>query len=264
MQELNQAPREKLAALKGIFTDIDETLSTRGKLTASAYQALWDLREAGLKVVPVTGRAAGWCDHIGRFWPVDAVVGENGGFYFYDDGKKLHRRFLYSEAQRQAFRKKLEILRQEILGEVPGCAVASDQLYREYDLAVDFCEDVPPLGEKAIQKIKALFERQGATAKISSIHVNGWFGDFDKLSMAKICARERWNIDLETEPEAFCFCGDSPNDAPMFDFFPLSFGMANVRPFLDRIDTPPKYITPSESGAGFVETARRILEAKGL
>lgn len=264
MIEIDQLDPRQLTGLRGIFSDIDDTISTRGKITPEAFQSLWDLHEAGLYVVIVTGRPAGWCDHIARFWPVDAVVGENGGFYFRYDGKKLERRFLYDGAQRAEFRGRLEAVRDRILAEVPGCGIASEQPYREYDLAIDFCEDVPPLGREQVVRIKEIFEEAGAHAKISSIHVNGWYGDFDKLSTSRLCARECFGVDLDTQNEAFAFCGDSPNDEPMFTFFRISFAMANFRPFTDLVEALPTYVTSEPCGAGFRQVADRILEARAL
>ncbi|MDP2361144.1 MAG: HAD-IIB family hydrolase, partial [bacterium] len=169
-------PRESARALAVLFTDIDDTISSGGRITAEAYAALWKAREAGLRVVPVTGRPAGWCDHIARMWPVDGVIGENGGLVFRLEEGRMARHFLYDGATRARFRVRLEAVREEILRRVPGAGIASDQAYREYDLAVDFCEDVPRLPLEEAQRIKAIFEEHGATAKISSIHVNGWFG----------------------------------------------------------------------------------------
>jgi HAD superfamily hydrolase (TIGR01484 family) len=234
-----------------VLLDIDDTLSTRGKLTAEAFAALWRLREARFSIGVVTGRPAGWCDHIARFWPVDAVIGENGAFYFYHDGSKLRQRFLQTPAERAESRAKLEALRDRILAEVPGTAVASDQPYRESDLAIDFCEDVPRLQDTAVRKIKQLFEAAGAHAKISSIHVNGWFGSFDKLSMATLWAQEQLGSNLAKERETYIYCGDSPNDEPMFAFFPWSFGMANIEPFIPMMKHAPAFICSRECGAGF-------------
>lgn len=252
----------RLRGLTGVLTDIDDTLSTRGKLTAEAFDAIWRLHDAGVRVVMVTGRPAGWCDHIARFWPVDAVIGENGGLYFYHDGEKLHRRYLHDDATRADFRQRLEAVRERILTEIPGAGIASDQPYREYDLAIDFCEDVAPLEDEQVARIKKLFEEAGAHAKISSIHVNGWFGDFDKLSTARLWATEQLGVDLDERRDALAYCGDSPNDEPMFAYFPLSFGMANVRPFLSMMDSPPAIVTNSECGAGFREVADLVLRAR--
>ena len=118
---------------------------------------------------------------------------------------------------------------------MPGAAIASDQLYREADLAIDFREDVEPLPPEAIDRIVALFHEAGAVAKVSSIHVNGWFGQYDKLSMTRVFVRDALGLDLETTRSLFVFCGDSPNDEPMFRFFPYGCGVANVRDFASRM-----------------------------
>jgi HAD superfamily hydrolase (TIGR01484 family) len=233
-------------------------------LTAQAYAALERLHEAGLLVVPITGRPAGWCDHIARMWPVDAVVGENGAFYFRYDSprRRLIKRFLASDAERAESRRRLVELERKILAEVPGSAIASDQLYRESDLAIDYREDVDPLPRRAIDRIVALFEEVGATAKASSIHVNGWFGAYDKLAMTRIMLAECFEIDLDTEREAFVFVGDSPNDAPMFAYFPNAVGVANVRDLEDRLAAAPAYVTTGRGGAGFAELAEALIAAR--
>jgi HAD superfamily hydrolase (TIGR01484 family) len=250
-------PEAVRAGIACVLTDIDDTLSTHGKVGSAAFRALEDLRAAGKLVIPITGRPAGWCDHIARMWPVDAVVGENGAFYMrYDPAaRKLRRRFIVDDAQRAVDRRRLAEIGESILEAVPGCALASDQHYRESDLAIDFCEDVPALPRAAVDRIVALMQAQGMTARISSIHVNGWFGDYDKLGMTRTLLAEAFGIHLDGERERFVFVGDSPNDAPMFAFFPHSVGVANVRAWLDRIATPPTYVTDGEGGAGFAEVA---------
>jgi HAD superfamily hydrolase (TIGR01484 family) len=262
---LASLPTAALAKVRGVFADIDDTITTEGKLTAAAYAALERLHASGLIVVPITGRPAGWCDHIARMWPVDAVVGENGAFWFAHDGaeRKLVKRFLDDDATRAANRARLVAVRDRILTEVRGTALASDQLYREADLAIDFCEDVPRLPEAAIDRVVAIMGEAGMTAKVSSIHVNGWFGHYDKLGMTRTLMRERFGVDLDARRSDFVFVGDSPNDAPMFRYFPLSVGVANVRAFDTRVDHPPAYVTAAASGAGFVELAERLLTARG-
>ena len=212
-------------------------------------------------MIPITGRPAGWCDHIARMWPVDAVVGENGAFYMrYDAGaRRLVKRFVAPDDERAANRARLAAIGARILREVPGTALASDQHYREADLAIDFCEDVPPLPRASIDRIVALMEAEGMTAKVSSIHVNGWFGRYDKLGMTRQLLQEQFGIDLDARRDEFVFAGDSPNDAPLFAYFPLSVGVANIRPFLDRIATPPAFVTQAEGGAGFEELATLLL-----
>jgi HAD superfamily hydrolase (TIGR01484 family) len=236
--------------------DIDDTLTTGGKLGAQAYAALEALQRGGKRVIPVTGRPAGWCDHIARMWPVDAVIGENGAFYFWFADGKLGKRFIEDQATRARRRAELEKISETILRQVPGAAIASDQPYRETDLAIDYCEDVPPLSAESVERIAALMRQAGLTAKVSSIHVNGWFGSYDKLATARKLFAERFGLDLETVNREVVYAGDSPNDAPMFDFFDHSVGVANVRRFPDL---GPKYVTTAEAGAGFAELAAHLL-----
>jgi HAD superfamily hydrolase (TIGR01484 family) len=266
MTPLSACPMATLAAVQGILTDIDETVSTEGRLTAEAYGALEALKEAGLLVIPVTGRAAGWCDHIARFWPVDAVVGENGAFWMWHDHKlgKLRTRFIQSDSERADGRRRLELVRAEVAREVPGAGISSDQPYHQTDLAVDFCEDVPALPKTEVARIVAIFEKHGAQAKVSSIHVNGWFGDYDKLTTSKTMLAELLGIDVARDAERYVFSGDSPNDSPMFGFFPNAVGVANVRDFADTMPHLPRWITSARSGAGFVELANALIKAKKI
>jgi HAD superfamily hydrolase (TIGR01484 family) len=262
---LAQCPRETLAAIEGVLTDIDETVSTHSQLTAEAYGAMEGLKKAGFRVIPVTGRPAGWCDLIARFWPVDAVVGENGAFWMWHDDKahKLRTRFVQSDAERAEGKRRLETVRAQVLADVPGAGIASDQPYRAADLAIDFCEDVAPLPHDDVLRIVKIFERHGAHAKVSSIHVNGWFGDYDKLTTSRQMMGELFGVDLEARRDRYVFSGDSPNDAPMFGFFPNAVGVANVRDVAADMDHLPRWITTARSGAGFVELAKVLIGARG-
>jgi HAD superfamily hydrolase (TIGR01484 family) len=264
LSPLSHLPYAVASGMHTVFSDIDDTLTTDGQLTPPAYAALDDLRRAGLRVILITGRPAGWCDHIARMWPVDAVIGENGAFYYWHDhaAHKLKHRHLLGETERAANTGRLAAVRETILREVPGCAVASDQFCRLYDLAIDFCEDVPALPQSAIDRIVRLMEDAGMTAKVSSIHVNGWFGQYDKLSMAHLLMRERYGLELAQERERCMFAGDSPNDAPMFAYLPHTVGVANVMDFALRMNTMPAYVTPSRGGAGFAELAQALISAR--
>ncbi len=248
--------------IKYVLTDIDDTLTVDGKLPAIAYNAMELLHNAGIKVVPITGRPAGWCDHFARMWPIDGLVGENGAFYFYYDNenRKMIRKFWRSDAQREEDKKELACLQEQILREVPGCMVSGDQSYREADLAIDFCEDVEPLPMNQVKKIVSIFEAAGAIAKISSIHVNGWFGNYDKLAMTRKLFKDIFQIDLGSSREEMLFSGDSPNDSPMFAFFPNSVGVANVLQFAGEIDSKPAWITGKEGGYGFAEMVDVLLD----
>jgi hypothetical protein len=266
MKPLTDFPPAARREVRCVLADIDDTLTTAGRLTAAAYAAMERLHEAGLIVVPITGRPAGWCDHIARMWPVDGVVGENGAFYFRYERVRhvMQRRFVDDGATRAAHRERLKAIGAQILATVPGAAIAADQIYRETDLAIDFREDVPPLPREAIERIVSLMQSHGLTAKVSSIHVNGWFGAYDKLTMTKTLLRECHGMDLNTgsERSRCVFIGDSPNDTPMFAFFPHSVGVANIREFSGRLAHEPAYVTAAESGAGFCELVDCLLAAR--
>lgn len=266
MHPLTDLSAQQAANIRFVLTDIDDTITTEGRLISRAYTALEQLSEADIIVIPITGRPAGWCDHIARMWPVFAVVGENGAFYMRYDAlaKKMITHHFAEPGQRRLNRQKLNELSTRVLSAVPGCALASDQHYREADLAIDFCEDVPPLDEFEVQRIVDLFHQAGAQAKVSSIHVNGWFGNYDKLSMTKTLFRRECGLNLQEQQETALFIGDSPNDEPMFEFFDLSVGVANIQGQLHRLKHPPQFVTPSKGGAGFVDLAQHILKAKGL
>jgi HAD superfamily hydrolase (TIGR01484 family) len=264
MNPLADFPRADRAAIGFVLTDIDDTLTEHGRLPAESYVAMQRLHQAGLVVVPVTGRPAGWCDLIARQWPVDGVIGENGAMYFryLDSEKRMLRRYAKDAAARASDRLKLDRIRDEVLASVPGSAVASDQAYREADLAIDFCEDVAPLSHEAVQQIVAIFNRHGATAKVSSIHVNGWYGSYDKLTMTRSFFAEALATDMEQARHGIVFAGDSPNDAPMFGHFPNSVGVANVLDFAGELRHKPKYVTKARGAHGFVELAQALLSAR--
>jgi HAD superfamily hydrolase (TIGR01484 family) len=251
-------------SIRGVLFDIDDTLTTDGVLHAQAYAAVERLHDAGIVTVPITGRPAGWCDHIARMWPVDGVVGENGAFYFRYDraARSMCRRFVDDARARERNRERLHAIGEHIVREVPGAAIAADQRYRETDLAIDFCEDVPRLPDTAVERIVALMLEAGLNAKVSSIHVNGWFGTYDKLMTTRTLMTECHMTDLDRERARFAFIGDSPNDAPMFRYFPHAIGVANVRRFAARLTHAPAYVTLASCGEGFREAADYILAAR--
>jgi hypothetical protein len=197
-------------------------------------------------------------------WPVDGIIGENGAFYFwFDEGEgKLKKQFLDPDKVRAQKRQRLMAVRDEILSSVPGSAISSDQLYRETDLAIDYCEDVTPLKNDSVEAICRIFKRHGAQCKVSSIHVNGWFGTYDKLEMTKRFVQERWGLNLDLQKERFLFCGDSPNDEPMFRYFPHTAGVKNVLHFADHMSHLPGFIASTEGGNGFAEIATVIVRRK--
>ena len=257
-------PNADLANLKLVLTDIDDTLTLHGRLPAIAYEALERLQKAGIKVVAVTGRPAGWCDLIARIWPVDAVVGENGAFYFQYDpaSRKMRRVYAQDEPVRHGNVARLHALAEGILKQFPGTAWASDQAYREIDVAIDFAEDVAPLPFSVAQKIAEEFHKNGASAKVSSIHVNAWFGEHDKLTMSLRMMQELFDIDGNKLNSKIAYLGDSPNDAPMYAHFYNGIGVANLGPFAPLMTHLPRYITLGEGGIGFSEFTDSVLGAR--
>jgi HAD superfamily hydrolase (TIGR01484 family) len=251
--------REFKNKIKFLLTDIDDTMTDEGLLGKEAYEAMWKLHDKGVQVVPVTGRPAGWCELIARVWPVSGVVGENGGFYFRYVNKQMKRQFFFDEKTQSSNRKKLNDICKEILTQVNGAAVASDQFCRLMDLAIDFCEDVPRLPKQDVQQIVQIFEKHGAHAKISSIHVNGWFGDYNKLTQTLNFLKQEFQLSPQQAKEQCAFCGDSPNDEPMWAFFSNSLSVANISEFLDDLKNKPQYIASHRGGLGFAEITDQIL-----
>lgn len=266
MRPLAELVTSDLRGIRAVLTDIDDTLTNHGRLPALAYAAVERLTDAGIAVVPVTGRPGGWCDMIARFWPIAGVIGENGAMYFryLAQQKKMRRVYAQSLEVRQSNAGRLMALALEVMRDFPGTTLASDQAYREIDVAIDFCEDVPPLPLVVAQEIAARFHAAGAEAKVSSIHVNAWFGAHDKLTMAKAFLNEELGIPQSEWRSTVAYCGDSPNDAPMFGFFPLGIGVANVKPYAGIMSHLPAYVTEQEGGAGFAAFADMLLDARSF
>ncbi len=249
--------------LKYFFTDIDDTLTENGFLPDHSYSSLWKLYKNNIKVIPVTGRPAGWCDHIARMWPVEAVIGENGAFYFSYNRKlkKMERQYFSSKEQLEINKRKLEKIKTQVLIEVPGACISADQDYRIADLAIDFCEDVDPMSKEAVKSICRIAEEEGAEYKVSSIHVNCWFGDFNKVACVKKYLQENTENLLENFNNSF-FIGDSPNDEPIFKEIKNSIGVANISDFKEQLKHQPRYITEKRSAEGFTEAVNTIIQKR--
>lgn len=267
--------------IRGVAFDIDDTFSSHGKITREAFTALWDLHQAGYYLIPVTGRPSGWCDHIVRFWPVHGVVGENGAFFDEMQNGKRMRIYTPSTGTKKSPQKSSasvatpsnsassaqnkDQLWTLIRKNFPDATLASDQAFREFDLAVDIAEAVTEWPREKVQRLVSLAESQGAHAKVSSIHVNIWFGDHDKKSGFANLLINGLKADKKfpRQLEEWVFLGDSPNDAPMFRYFPFSIGVANVKKFLDQMKDFPTALTTKESGKGFHEFSRWLLKNRG-
>jgi hypothetical protein len=259
---MNAEPRS-LADVDFILTDVDDTLTRHGKLSPATLTAIERLRDDGVRVIPVTGGCAGWCDHIVRAWPVDAIIGEGGAFSFrLAPGGGLQRRFTRPLDELRAGQQQLLKLAEVALSAIPGARLALDQPYRLADVAVDHAQDVAPLPDADIDAIVAIFEREGARARASSIHVNAWYGEHDKATMATRLLAEDYDLNSEDQSRRVLFIGDAPNDEPLFRHFPLSVGVANIAPHLDKLAAKPRWLCDAGHGEGFVEMAEKVLSAR--
>ncbi len=247
----------------GLFTDIDDTLTTDGRMPAAAYNALHRLANAGLRIVPVTGRSAGWAHMALHLWPVQAVVAESGGVCLYRD-RAQRLCWLYHAAPQEIHgeRARLATLANRIMREIPGLALASDNAFRLVDFALDYCEQVERVPDTLVARAVQMFRDEGFQARASTVHVNAWSGEFDKAPMALRYLREGGNPPEVSDPSRWVFVGDAPNDVSMFEAFTLSVGVANIVRFSARLSTPPAYLTQAAYAEGFVELAEYLLAAR--
>jgi HAD superfamily hydrolase (TIGR01484 family) len=273
MKLISEMSSEQARRIEYVLMDIDDTLTKEGKLLAASYSALWKLREAGLKVIPVTGRPAGWCDLIAREWPVHGVVGENGALAFWEEdretatAKEKRLPVLKAEYHSAAIKNDHPVLariKERAISEFPQLRMAKDQFARLFDIALDFAEEDPVLPLSTAERVRAIAEEEGAMAKVSSIHVNIWMGKYDKLSMAENFLVQRFGWRPSQDDNKVVFVGDSPNDEPMFARFPLACAVANIRRYLSLIRNLPAFVAAKECGEGFAEIAETLLAKRGL
>lgn len=264
MVSLRPLAEAQLAQVEAVFTDVDGTLTTNHKLNSSTIGAIETLAEKGVRVVLVTGRSAGWGECWLRTFPVEGVIAENGGLYWKRSSKGfLQRVYAEPEKERQANRKRLKAVVKQALRAVRGSRLSVDSQYTEVDLAIDYNEEAH-LGMRAADELEQFLQAKGVRAVRSSVHVNCWIGEFDKLSMVKKFLSREWKSNLRPKDPRYVYAGDSFNDAPMFGGFSLSVGVANVLDILDVLKTKPAYVTRAREGAGFEELARAIVSARSI
>ncbi|QIR06042.1 HAD family hydrolase [Salinivibrio costicola] len=244
--------------LRWLLTDVDDTLTWRGALPWQTLQALTQLRDAGIRVIPVTGACAGWCDHIANAWPVDAVIGENGAFVMQRQNGTLNTTINHTAQQAQAA---LLAFVQTLLSQYPARRIASDQAYRVAEVAIDIGQHTPAAPKDEIRALLDALHAYGANATASSIHINAWVGDHSKkVSSFRYLAEQ--GLSGKQYSEQVAFIGDSLNDSQMFASFPLSVGVANIAHHLPSLPHPPQWITTQPGGFGFAEFAHQLLTLK--
>jgi HAD superfamily hydrolase (TIGR01484 family) len=272
MRPLADFPAAARQGLIGVFTDIDDTLTTEGAITPDALQALADLKAAGLHVIPITGRPVGWSEPFAATWPVDAIVAENGAVALQRAGARssantgpaalpLHKLYLQDAPTRQTNLARMQAVAVRVLREVPGATLAQDSPGRETDIAIDHSEFVQ-LSPGRIAQAVQIMQSEGMNATVSSIHINGWFGTHNKWEGARWITRQLWGRELQDEIGRWLYVGDSTNDQRMFEAFTHSVGVANIRRFEDQLTHRPRYISRDERGAGFAEVARAVLAVR--
>jgi HAD superfamily hydrolase (TIGR01484 family) len=256
MKPLVEASPVEFQRVRFVLTDMDETLTFQGRLAAQTYDALERLQRVGVKVIPVTAAPAGWCDQMARMWPVDGVIGENGGFYFQRDTHShvLKRLFWHGENERQWVTSELARIAQTVQAAVPSAIFAEDQPFRLTSIAFAQPEN-PNVRTALIAALRA----SGADVTVNNLWVLGWLGGYDKLTMTRRVLAESHALDVTTNPNAVLYVGDSTNDAPMFAFFRHTVGVSTITRYLSEIPTLPNWITTGAGGAGFVEVANAVI-----
>lgn len=259
MKPLAQLPIERLRSLRGVLTDIDDTLTREGAIEPMALEALLRLRTDGVEVIAITGRPAGWSEPFALVWPVAAIVAENGGVMLRAENGRLVREFVQSEALRQVNIQRLTECAAAVLREVPGAKLSADSAGRLTDIAVDHSE-FANLDAPQIAQVVAVMRRHGLHATVSSIHVNGWIGEHSKWSAALWAVRHCTGAPLNVDE--WLYVGDSTNDQLMFEQIPLSVAVANIARYVPELEVLPAYVTLAERGEGFAEVARALISAR--
>jgi HAD superfamily hydrolase (TIGR01484 family) len=275
MLPLTQWPMAQRREITGVFTDIDDTLTERGTIAPEALRALHALKNAGLHVIPITGRPVGWCRPfaIGNVasgqtaWPADAFVVENGGAAFLPDVEPqphvgtLGVRYPQDAATRAKNRFRMDEIAARVIAQVPGVQRSRDSAGRETDLAFDYRE-FAALSDAQVAQVLQILQSEGMQTHLSSIHIHGCFGHFDKWQGACWAVRQLFDRDLSKEIDQWVFVGDSANDEAMFANAICSVGVANIRQCVAQLTHLPRYVTQAERGAGFAELVSTILAAR--
>jgi HAD superfamily hydrolase (TIGR01484 family) len=259
LRPLQQLPLSSLRTLRGVLSDIDDTLTRNGAIEPAALQALDALARARVPVIAITGRPAGWSEPFAMAWPVAAIVAENGAVMLRRDGASLRRDFTQDEPTRSANLRRLQTCARAVLRAVPSAMLATDSAGRLTDIAIDHSE-FAHLDPEQIAAVLAVMHDHGLNATVSSIHINGWIGTHSKWTAARWAVEQA--VGMPFDANQWLYVGDSTNDQLMFERIPLSVAVANIARFVPTLAVLPAYVTPSERGAGFAEVAQRLLTAR--
>ena len=258
MRPVAALDREEARGIRGLFFDLDDTVLTHGVLGRAAYGALWDLHDAGLRLVAVTGRPSAWAEVLVRQWPIDGAVTENGAVFVVRAGRSVEVILDGTPAEVAHRRARLDALVARVRDAMPDVALADDVHGRRSDIAWDIGERVK-LPEDRVAELHRLVTAEGARTTRSSVHLHASFERDDKASGAMRFVRERFGEDPGQAIYRWAFAGDSSNDAACFAAIRTTFGVANVRAFLSKLSVPPRYVAESERGQGFAEIAQALI-----
>jgi HAD superfamily hydrolase (TIGR01484 family) len=262
MRTLSRLERDEARALRGVLFDLDDTFLSHGVLTLPAYEALWRLHRAGLRLVAVTGRPSGWGELVVRQWPIDAAVTENGAVVVVREAGGIAIRETCTEAERRARRVRLARLVDDVREIVPEARLSDDVAARRSDVTWDIGERVR-LPEDRVASIARAIRAAGARTTQSSVHIHATFDADDKASGTVSFLARAFGEDAGAALWRYAFIGDSGNDAASFAAFRTTFGVANVAAHLARLPLPPRYVAAATMGDGFAEIAARLLELRG-
>jgi HAD superfamily hydrolase (TIGR01484 family) len=264
--DFSKLSKEKRNRVAHLYFDVDDTLTTKGLLKPEAVAALYQAADAGLSLVAVTGRSAAWAEMLFRIFPLKAVIGETGALYFANRNGQLSVVHHEKDSQvRSQHKERRDKAAQAVLSEIPGARLASDNMGRLYDVAFDLVEDGPPVPAAIAAQIRSRLEDDGLNVMQSSVHINAFFGSFNKATMVRQYLQNEENTNLEAIAETIVYVGDSANDGSLFEILPLSVGVANIEPHLPALEAlgqAPAYRVNLNGGSGFARVVELILEAK--
>ena len=155
--------------IRALFSDVDGTMTTGERIEASTFEAVERLGEAGIPVIMVTGRPAGYGQAFMKMTPVLACVSENGGVTFIRDGRKLVKQYGVPAASLPEWRRRMNDIAVDVMSKVPGARLSSDSRYREVDLAIDWNEEAS-LSKEDAEEVVQRIRKAGFSASRSS----GW------------------------------------------------------------------------------------------
>lgn len=249
--------QELRGPVRALFSDVDGTMTTGERVDAATYAALEKLGEAGIPVIMVTGRPAGFGFAFMKMTGCLACVAENGGVTFVREGRKVIKQYGVPAASLPEWRRRMSDAAVDVMSKVPGARLSSDSKYREVDLAIDWNEEVQ-LSREDAETCVSILQKAGFAAVRSSVHVNFGPPHFDKLSACMQVVKRVLGGDTNNLAP-YVYVGDALNDAPMFEGFPTSVGVANIRTWWDELSHKPAYITERPEGAGLRELVEHVL-----